>query len=221
MNDGIFEVMRTASGRDPIVIFDSLDTIQGYVGAQPGKNKEFYLEKVTTKHGMSTSEMIRDVPVDQYLQWTAEMIHNKELVPRILPGAAKLITEGYRTKGIRPIIITADIPEGAALATWPLVESGLVAAADVHGIYELGSKKQSATWAKAKELFEPNTDVWTVFEDNAANLAAALKAYAGSDPRETFGYQVSEKPSGIEVQMAGLRMDRSVFIQEAGGPFGR
>ncbi|MBW2982201.1 hypothetical protein KY343_04950 [Candidatus Woesearchaeota archaeon] len=193
-----------------VVVFDSLGTIQGYEGAEPGKHKEFYLQKVAEEHGMSVEEMLGNVPAETYLQWTAEMIRDKKLIPKALPGAEKKIYE-IREEGFRPIIITADIPEGAELTSRLFVESGLINQEDVHGIIELGSKTDPQTWRKAKELHFPQGLVNIVYEDTPQNLGAAIRAFSvrdGFDPVRNIrlreyspvAYLVTENEEGIVIQ---------------------
>ncbi len=180
--------------KEIITIFDSLGTVQGYKGAEPAKHKEFYLGKVAEEHNMQVEEMLKHVPAETYLQWTAEMIHNRQLTPTILPGAGKLI-QSYRDNGIRPVIVTADIPEAAMLTSDPLVKAGLINKEDVYAILDLGSKKESSTWKKAKGLYFPSGLVKSVYEDTPANLDGAIQAYSGNT--NFAGYLVNEDRNGI------------------------
>ena len=41
---------------DRIIIFDSLDTIQGYKGAEPGESKRFYQERIAEEHYTTIEE---------------------------------------------------------------------------------------------------------------------------------------------------------------------
>lgn len=175
---------------DEIVVFDSLDTIQGYEGAKPGENKAYYLKKVAEKHGLTVDEMLEKVPAKTYLKWTADMIYSRELVPRILPGAEDLLLR-YIKQGYRPVIITADIKEAAERTTQPIVDKGLVRKEDVYAILDVGSKKKPETWTEAKRIYKPSSKVVAVYEDTEKNLDAALKAF------NVPGYLVKETSSGI------------------------
>ena len=178
---------------EDIVVFDSLDTIQGYEDAPPGENKDFYLEKVAEEHGMTKEEMLENVETDTYLQWTYELLQEGKLTPRTIPKA-KEVLEDYIAQGIRPVVITADIQGSADITVNPYVELGLIDPNDVYAIQHLGSKKESDTWIKAKNIYEPNTNIVADYEDTKANLEAALKAYKGAN-----GFLVKENESGLSI----------------------
>jgi hypothetical protein len=180
-----------------VVVFDSLGTIQGYEGAEIGKHKEFYLQKVSEAHGMSVEEMLGNVPAETYLQWTAEMIYDGKLVPKSLQGAEKIIQE-RKSKGFRPVIVTADIPEAAELTSKPFVESGLISALDVYAILDLGSKKNPQTWTKWKYENMDKSRIASVYEDTPANLDGALSAF------QTYGFLVKETEEDLSCTLNEL-----------------
>jgi len=179
----------TVADSTDVAVFDSLDTIQGYVGADFGKNKDHYLSRIAEAHGMTKEEMAKTVSVDQQLQWTYELLQEGKLVPRILSGVEDLLTV-YIERGVRPVVLTADIQGSADLVTAPLVKKGLLRKQDVHGIHP-ASKKDPNTWTEQLERYVPNANVVAIYEDTQANLDAAVKGY------KCPGYLVKETPSGI------------------------
>lgn len=173
-----------------IVVFDSLDTIQGYVGAAVGKSKAYYLQKTAEAHGMTVEEMEKNVPVDTYLAWTADLLREGVLVPRIIDGVESLLRD-YISQGIRPVVITADRQDSADMTSAPIVKKRLIRKQDVHGIQHIGSKKKPETWKQALDLYDPGCKVVAVYEDTQANLEAAVIGY------KCPGYLAKETSSGI------------------------
>jgi len=134
-----------------IMIFDSLDTIQGYEGAQPGLNKRHYQEVLAKGLGINFEEFMEDVSFETQLWLTAYAIRNGVLTPKQIPGSEEIL-EYVRNEGIEPIIVTADVPQAAELTTKSFVESGLVER--VYAINDIGSKKDPETWKKnSRKIF--------------------------------------------------------------------
>jgi hypothetical protein len=187
----IDSIVESVADSKEIVVFDSLDTIQGYEGAEPGKNKDYYLKKTAAAMGISVEEMLK-LPTEQYLSVLANMMKTGELVTRSIPGAEDLILQ-YIGQGIRPVIITADIEAGARESSKPFVSKGLIRQSDVHAVLDIGSKADPATWVKAVERYQPGSRVVAVYEDTQKNLDAAIKAY------KVDGYLAKETASGLTV----------------------
>ena len=159
-----------------IVVFDALDTIQGYKGALPGQSKRFYQERIAQAAGMNLEEFLQKVPYDVQL-WMAYFEQQKgNLEPVMLPGAEEIIRYFLRT-GYQPIVVTADIPESALNTMKPFTDLGLIDPMNVYAINCLGSKKKTSTWKQAQEKHFPQGEPKVVFEDTEANLAAAMEAY--------------------------------------------
>jgi hypothetical protein len=138
---------------------------------------------------MTKEEMAKTISVDQQLEWTYELLREGKLVPRILGGVEDLLTF-YIERGVRPVVLTADIQGSADLVTAPLVKKGLIRKQDVHGIHP-ASKKKPETWTEQLEKYIPGANVVVIYEDTQANLEAAVKGY------KCRGYLVKETPSGI------------------------
>lgn len=179
-----------------IAVFDALDTVQGYRGAELGKSKQFYQDHIAGELGISREEMLQTVPYERQLELTGQAIQRGNLEPVILPGVEYAF--GF-VKGLavpmKPVIVTADLPECAALTTQPLVDVGLLTADDVYGIAELGSKKDPETWRKAQAAYfaGPGNNVAWVFEDTEGNLRAAMEAY---DLNSRSGFLVKHEDAG-------------------------
>jgi hypothetical protein len=159
-----------------IMIFDALDTVQGYKGAPLGESKYFLQKHLAQEAGISQWNFVHSVPYERQLELTAEAIQRGDLEPVMLPGTDDAFNF-VKELGIRPVIVTADIPEAAVLTTKPIVDEGYVAANDVYAIAKLGSKRELTTWEKAREAHFPDTYVLGVFEDSDSNLVAAMRAY--------------------------------------------
>jgi len=173
-----------------IMIFDSLDTVQGYEGAPIGESKGFYQQHLAKTLGMSVGDLIAKVPYDEQLELAGEEIRKGNLVSVMLDGADEVI-DMVKHYGVRPVIVTADNPGPVKFASAPLVEGGYIAEEDVFAINPLGSKKKAKTWKEAQLVHYPDAEIRGVFEDTAANLACALEAY------NVQGYHVQQTDSGL------------------------
>lgn len=183
-----------------IAIFDCLDTLQGYVGAPDGAAKKHYQSHLARVAGMPLDEFLASVPYEDQLRLTGEEIRRGGLTPRLMDGASEVLSY-LRNQGVEPIIVTADIPEAAALTTRPIVETGLVSAERVYAIHHLGSKKQAETWARAKQQYFADEKTISVYEDTPENLEAALTAYR-------VPYSADGLPFGFLVDAQAATMTR-------------
>ncbi len=173
----------------PIIIFDALDTIQGYKGAGPGASKRFYQEHLARKMEFPLELFLKIFPYEAQCSILRYEITNGNLEPVALPGAKELLTSVI-SQGITPIIVTADFPKTADLTTKPL--QGLVSPDNIYAVASLGSKKESSCWKTVRERYFPSEKILGVFEDTPENLSAAIAAYS------TIGYLVDEKTVGID-----------------------
>jgi len=175
-----------------IIIFDALDTIQGYKDAPLESSKRFYQEKIAEAYGMKVDEFLEKVPYDVQLWMTYFEQQKGNLEPIMLPGADEVI-DYVKSRGIRPVVVTADIPESANIATKPFTDAGLIDPADVYAINHVGSKKNPKTWAKVREQYFSGGEIKGVFEDTQANLQAAINSYTSD------GYLVKHTDSGLSI----------------------
>ena len=175
-----------------IMIFDALDTIQGYRDAPLGSSKQFYQKRISEAAGMNVDEFLQKVPYDVQLWLTYFELQKGNLEPIMLPGADEII--GYvKSREIKPIIVTADIPKSAEIATRPFIDAGLIDPTNIYAINYVGIKKDPQTWAKIKEQYFDNEKIVGVFEDTQANLQAALESYVGN------GYLVKQTDSSLNI----------------------
>jgi len=172
------------------MIFDALDTVQGYKGAPIGGSKGFNQAYVAQQLGMSQEQMLSEVPYEAQLWMAGEGIIRGDLEPVLLEGAKEII-ELVKQEGITPVIVTADVPYCAALATKPLTDRGLIELKHVYGMNALGSKKEATTWEKVRATHFPTNAIAGIFEDSEPNLKAALNAYT-SERKFSSGYLVKQ-----------------------------
>ncbi len=174
-----------------IMIFDCLDTIQGYKGAKIGYSKQFYQEHVAKENNFTMDEFL-NAPVEEQLYLTLNELQKGNLEPIMLKGAKELLYY-VKEKKLTSIIITADLTESAVFTTKPFVDKKLIFSNNIHGIFYEGNKKQTKTWTKIKNLYFPKAKIKGIFEDSSKNLVAAVSAY------NTFGYQVCQKKSKLSL----------------------
>lgn len=201
-------MQETAKKVQDTMVFDCLDTLQGYAGAPPGASKQFYQAHLAQVEGMSVEALLEQIPYEEQCRMTGEEIRKGNLKPVALDGAEGIVA-CVRSFGIRPVIVTADFPETAALAAKPLVDAGLIGPEDVYAIAALGSKKAPETWKNARECYFPGGEIMGVFEDTKANLTAAVEAYA------TDGYWV--QAGGESSPAQAKQTDREITIESAEG----
>ncbi len=168
------------------MVFDCLDTVQGYAGAIPGQSKAHYQQLLAKKSGLPVDEFLAKTPYLDQLEMVVKNIETGDLEPIIMEGVKPLLRY-LKSREIEPVIVTADIAEAAALTTKPLVETGYVNTNNIHAIANIGSKKVMTTWSKAREIYFPNNRIVGVFEDSKDNLEAAMNAY------DSAGYQVNQE----------------------------
>jgi beta-phosphoglucomutase-like phosphatase (HAD superfamily) len=175
--------------QERIAVFDALDTIQGYAGASLGASKRFYQNVIAAANSLTVEELLERIPYEEQLRMTFEEQEKGNLTPTMLPRSPDVI-ELVKSHEIKPIVVTADIPESAENTLRPFVEAGLINQEDVHAINYLGSKKDPQTWTRARQELFPDTDVQLVFEDTPENLEAALETYETAK-----GYLVTTEPT--------------------------
>ena len=164
-----------------IIVFDALDTLQGYRGAPKGTSKQFYQEYLARQAGMGREAFLQATPYATQLEQTVRAIESGNLEPIMLEGAEQTLRY-VNEQGLTPVIVTADIPEGARLTAKPMVDAGLIAPERVYAIDHVGKKSEIVTWRKAGELYFPDDTVIGVFEDSEDYLFKSRMAYAQSHP---------------------------------------
>jgi len=178
------------------MIFDALDTIQGYKDAL-GSSKRFYQERIAEAAGMNVDKFLQKVPYDVQLWLTYFEQQKGNLEPVMLPGADEVI-DYVKSRSIRPVVVTADIQESAEITMRPFIDAGLIDPTDVYAINHVGSKKNPETWAKARGQYFSDKEIKGVFEDTEANLQAALESY------DSKGYLVKHTDSGLSAVSARI-----------------
>jgi hypothetical protein len=173
--------------RTNIVVFDALDTIQGYAGARLGKSKPFYQQRIAQRAGMTRDELLSRVPLEEQLHMAYDAIAAGDLEPVPLSGAIELL-EYVHASGRTPVIVTADIPQAATLTCAPFTQSGLVRYEHVAAMHHIGKKESPETWSRTKEIWFPKSIVEAVFEDGATYVCAAALAF------DAQGYLVRFEP---------------------------
>lgn len=163
--------------KEKIVIFNALDTIQGYKGAKQGKSKPFYQKHIAKQAGYKNVEkFIYEVPYETQLWMTFFELQKGNLEP--IPIAySDLVMASYKQEGIEPIIVTADIPKSAALTCKYFVDEGIIKPENIIAMSHLGSKFKSQSWAKTQQEFFSDKKVIGIYEEEPEEVMAAGKAY--------------------------------------------
>ena len=197
----------------PIIIFDALDTIQGYKGAPAGQSKRFYQDHIARQAGFkNTDEFLTKVPYDVQLWMNYFELQKGNLEPIIIPGA-ELMMALYPKSRFDKYIVTADIPEAALLTCKPFIDNDDIQPQNIIAMNHLGNKKKPTTWKKVHEEYFPKQKVEVVFEDSIDNLFAAGKAY-GLKENALCHIQRGKEPVTLDTHVAGDIYSLAINLME-------